>query len=59
MGGSRPLDMYQFNSDVVIAEVNKDNQCKPAENPVPGCLGMDGPTFGGFAAEMDKYWKEK
>lgn len=59
MGAARALDLYQYDSDVVIAEVNKENQCKKPEIPVPGCLGMDGPTFAGFAADMDSLWKEK
>lgn len=55
----RPLDINQFDENVVIVEVGKDAVCKPAENPQSGCLGMTGPVFAGFAAEMDKEWKQK
>lgn len=59
VGASRALDIYQFDEDVVIVEVNKETICKPIDNPQPGCLGMTGPVFAGFAAQMEKDWKQK
>jgi len=55
----RALDINQFDEAVVIVEPKKEDMCKPTENPQMGCLGMTGPIFAGFAAEMEKEWKQK
>lgn len=59
VGGVRPLDIYQFDDDVVINEVSKETACKPTDNVQAGCLGMTGPNFGTFAGEMQTMWKSK
>jgi hypothetical protein len=52
----RPLEIYQFDANLILVEPVKESQCALIENNQPGCLGMTSPIFSGFAGDMEKQW---